>query len=57
MATEIIIDNKKYVILPKERYESLLKKHVYEKYEGNLLSLDEAKARSLKRIEDRFRYK
>jgi len=31
MPTEVVIDNKEYVILSKERYESLLKKNVYEK--------------------------
>lgn len=41
MPTEIIIDNKKYVILPKEKYESLTKKLVHEKYKGELLSLEE----------------
>ncbi|MBK8628142.1 MAG: hypothetical protein IPN86_22075 [Saprospiraceae bacterium] len=51
MTIEIILDNNKYVILPKERYDSLLKKHVYEKYNGELLSVEQAKARSLKRLE------
>lgn len=51
MPIAVTIDNKKYVILPKEKYESLMKKHVYEKYKGELLTLEEAKARTLARME------
>jgi hypothetical protein len=36
--------------MPKEKYESLAKKQVYEKYKGELLNLEEAKARSLDRL-------
>ena len=49
--TEVVIDNKKYIILPKEKYESLTKKQVYEKFNGQLLSVEEAKARTLERVE------
>jgi hypothetical protein len=51
MPTEVVIDNKKYIILPKEKYESLTKKQVYEKFNGQLLSVEEAKARTLERVE------
>ena len=51
MPSEVIIDNKKYIIIPKEKYESLTKKQVYEKYNGELLSVEQAKARSLERLE------
>ena len=51
MPSEVIIDNKKYIIIHKEKYESLTKKQVYEKYNGELLSVEQAKARSLERLE------
>ncbi len=51
MPTEVVIDNKKYVILSKDKYEGLTQKQVYEKYNGELLTLEEAKARTLSRIE------
>jgi hypothetical protein len=51
MPTEVVIDNKKYIILPKKKYESLTKKQVYEKFNGQLLSVEEAKARTLERVE------
>jgi hypothetical protein len=51
MPSEVVIDNKEYVILSKEKYESLTKKQVYEKYKGELLTLEEAKARTLARME------
>ncbi len=51
MPIEVVIDNKEYVILPKERYNSLLKKHVHEKYKGKLLNVEQAKAISLERLE------
>ena len=35
----------------KEKYESLTKKQVYEKFNGQLLSVEEAKARTLERVE------
>lgn len=38
MPTELTSDNKKYVILPKERYENFTKKKVYEKYKGDHLT-------------------
>ena len=41
MPTELVIDNKECVILSKEKYESITKKLVYEKYKGELLSLEE----------------
>lgn len=51
MVSEVVIDDKKYVILPKDEYEALTKKHVMEKYDGALLTLEEAKTRTLARIE------
>jgi hypothetical protein len=51
MPIEVVIDNKEYEILPKERYDSLLKKHVHEKYKGKLLTVEQAKAISLERLE------
>ncbi len=51
MVSEVVIDDKKYVILPKDEYEALTKKSVIEKYDGALLTLEEAKARTLARIE------
>jgi len=51
MVSEVVIDDKKYVILPKDEYEALTKKRVMEKYDGALLTLEEAKARTLARIE------
>lgn len=51
MVSEVVIDDKKYVILPKDEYEALTKKRVMEKYDGVLLTLEEAKARTLARIE------
>lgn len=51
MPSEVVIDNKEYVILSKEKYESLTKKQIYEKYKGELLTLEEAKARTLARME------
>ncbi len=43
MVSEIIIDNKKYVILPKDEFEALTKKQVLKKCKGELLTFDEAK--------------
>jgi hypothetical protein len=51
MVSEVVIDDKKYVILPIDEYEVLTKKRVMEKYDGALLTLEEAKARTLARIE------
>jgi len=51
MVSEIIIDNKKYIILPKEEFEALTKKQVLEKYKGELLTFDEAKERTKERME------
>jgi len=51
MPSEFIIDNKKYVILAKEQYESLLQKKVHKQLEGELLTLEEARQRSLQRID------
>jgi hypothetical protein len=51
MASEVIINKKKYVIIPIEKYESLTKKQVVKKYDGSLLSIDEARARTKARIE------
>ena len=42
MPSEVVIDNKECVILSKEKYESLTKKQIYEKYKGELLTLEEA---------------
>ncbi|MBK9255361.1 MAG: hypothetical protein IPM42_07735 [Saprospiraceae bacterium] len=51
MVSEIIIDNKKYVILPKDEFEALTKKQVLEKYKGELLTFEEAKERTKARME------
>jgi len=52
MFSEVIIDDKKYVILPKEAFEALKKKQIMEMYhEEELLNLEDAKARTLARIE------
>ncbi|MBK6499394.1 MAG: hypothetical protein KAX53_02900 [Saprospiraceae bacterium] len=51
MPSEVVIDNKECVILSKEKYESLTKKQIYEKYKGELLTLEEAKARTFARME------
>ncbi len=51
MASEVIINKKKYVIIPIEKYESLTKKQVVKKYDGMLLSIGEARARTKARIE------
>jgi hypothetical protein len=37
--------------MPKEKYESLAKKQVYEKYKRELLNLEEAKARTLAKMD------
>ncbi len=47
---EVTIDDKKYVIISKESYERLTKDQVYQKYSGDFLTLEEAKARTLERI-------
>jgi hypothetical protein len=46
MVTEVIIDEKKYVILPKEEYEAKLKLDIHKKFEGRLFSIDEARKKS-----------
>lgn len=51
MPAEVILDNKEHVIISNERYERLTKKQVYEKYKGELLTLEEAKARTFARME------
>lgn len=43
MVSEVIIDDKKYVIMPKEAYEALTKKQVLEKFKGELLTLRKLK--------------
>mgnify|MGYP006920777436 CR=1 FL=1 len=46
MVSEVIIDDKKYVILPKEEYVALQKADFHEKFKGRLFSLDEARKKS-----------
>jgi PHD/YefM family antitoxin component YafN of YafNO toxin-antitoxin module len=47
MVYEVIVDDKKYVLLPKEEYESLKIKVELHSDKNSLLSLDEAEAYSL----------
>jgi hypothetical protein len=51
MISEVVIEKKKFVILPKERYEQLLKKQIKKEYDGQLLALEDARARTIERIE------
>ena len=48
--TEIVIDNKKYVLLPKKSYETLQKKAALKTSPEKLLSIEEARAYSKKLI-------
>ncbi|WP_255036128.1 hypothetical protein [Lacihabitans soyangensis] len=46
MVSEVIIDEKKYVILPKEEFVALQKADFHEKFKGRLFSIDEARKKS-----------
>jgi hypothetical protein len=46
MVSEVIIDEKKYVILPKEEYVALQQADFHEKFKGRLFSIDEARKKS-----------
>jgi hypothetical protein len=46
MVSEVIIDDKKYVILPKEEFVALQKADFHEKFKGRLFSIDEARKKS-----------
>lgn len=46
MVSEVTIDDKKYVILPKEEYVALQKADFHEKFKGRLFSIDEARKKS-----------
>jgi hypothetical protein len=46
MVSEITIDDKKYVLLPKEEYVALQKADFHEKFKGRLFSIDEARKKS-----------
>lgn len=46
MVTEVIIDHKKYVIIPKEEYLALQKTDFHEKFKGRLFSIEEARKKS-----------
>jgi hypothetical protein len=46
MVSEVIIDHKKYVIIPKEEYLALQKTDFHEKFKGRLFSIEEARKKS-----------
>jgi hypothetical protein len=46
MVSEVIIDDKKYVILPKEEFVALQKADFHKKFKGRLFSIDEARKKS-----------
>ncbi len=46
MVTEVVIDAKKYVILPKDEYEEIIKNKVLKQFEGRLFSIEEARRKS-----------
>lgn len=46
MVSEVIIDDKKYVIMPKEEYTALQKANIHEKFKGRLFSIEEARKKS-----------
>jgi hypothetical protein len=46
MVSEVIIDDKKYVIIPKEEYVALQKTDFQEKFKGRLFSIEEARKKS-----------
>ena len=46
MVSEVKIDDKKYVILPKEEFVALQKADFHEKFKGRLFSLDEARKKT-----------
>ena len=48
--TQIVIDKKKYVLLPQKEYEALQKKAALKARPEKLLSVDEARAYSKKLI-------
>lgn len=50
MVSEVTIDDKKYVLLPKDEYESLKIKAEFRPDRDSLLSLDEAESYSLELI-------
>ncbi|MBE7174338.1 MAG: hypothetical protein INR73_27450 [Williamsia sp.] len=49
--TEIVIDKKKYVLLPDEDYKALQKKAALKTKPEKLLSIEEARAHSKKLIQ------
>ncbi len=46
MVSEVIIDDKKYVLMPIEEYHALQKTELHKKFEGRLFSMDEARKKS-----------
>ncbi|WP_255070859.1 hypothetical protein [Lacihabitans sp. LS3-19] len=46
MVSEVIIDDKKYVLMPKEEYLALQKSDLHKKFEGRLFSIEEARKKS-----------
>lgn len=46
MISEITIEEKKYVLLPKSEFEEILKEKLHSKFEGRLFSIDEARKKS-----------
>lgn len=50
MIDEVIIDNKKYVIMPYDKFQKITQAKVHKAFKGNLLNVEEAKARTKERI-------
>lgn len=51
MPTKITINKQESVIPNEEEHKNLSMEEVYQKYKGELLTLEEAKARTLARME------
>lgn len=46
MISEVIIEEKKYVLLPKSEFEVILKEKLHSQFENRLFSMEEAKKKS-----------